>query len=101
MHLSTGVPLMRMKLATLVAGVCLLAAPMRAFAQNNFTEVDLVSDQSGAPVLDANLVNPWGLAPGGNCTFWVSNNGTGTSTLYSPEGVSTGLVVNTSAAPTL
>jgi len=100
MHLSTGVPLMRMKLATLVAGVCLLAAPMRAFAQNNFTEVDLVSDQSGAPVLDANLVNPWGLAPGGNCTFWVSNNGTGTSTLYSPEGVSTGLVVNTSAAPT-
>ena len=83
------------KLATLLAVLCLFAIPLDAFAQNNFTQVDLVADVSGeAGATDANLVNPWGLAPGGNCTFWVANEGTGTSTLYSPAGVSTGLVVN-------
>ncbi|HET9326219.1 MAG TPA: TIGR03118 family protein, partial [Candidatus Eisenbacteria bacterium] len=86
---------MRTKLATLLAVLCLFAIPLDAFAQNNFTQVDLVADVSGeAGATDANLVNPWGLAPGGNCTFWVANEGTGTSTLYSPAGVSTGLVVN-------
>jgi uncharacterized protein (TIGR03118 family) len=49
--------------------------------------VNLVSDIPGmAPILDPNLVNPWGIArnPGGG-PFWVSNAGTGTSTLYSGD----------------
>jgi uncharacterized protein (TIGR03118 family) len=56
------------------------------FKVANFTIVDEVSDQAsvGAPTTDPLLVNSWGLsqAPGGN--LWVSNNGTGTSTLYAP-----------------
>lgn len=37
--------------------------------------------------VDPNLVNPWGVAfnPGGG-PFWVSNQGTGTSTLYTGDG---------------
>jgi uncharacterized protein (TIGR03118 family) len=86
---------MKSKLATLFAGLSLLLTPLAALAQNSFTQVDLVSDVSGrAPTTDANLVNPWGIAPGGSCTFWVSNNVTGTSTLYSPDGAPQSLVAS-------
>src|SRR5215475_276627 len=44
-------------------------------------------------VHDANLVNPWGLSisPGG--PWWVSDNGTGLSTLYDQNGNIQPLVV--------
>ncbi len=40
-----------------------------------------------APVTDPNLKNPWGLtrSPGGS-PFWVANNNSGTSTLYTGAG---------------
>ena len=44
--------------------------------------------------LDPNLVNPWGMsvsAPNG--TIWVSDNGTGVSTLYGQDGTARSLVV--------
>jgi len=63
----------------LVAGCAFLAA--RAEAQQ-YTQTNLVSDQSGAAVLDANLQNPWGLSRSSASPWWVANNGTGTSTLY-------------------
>ena len=34
---------------------------------------------------DAQLINPWGISAGGTTPFWISNNGTGTSTLYSVD----------------
>ncbi|MCK2217639.1 TIGR03118 family protein [Actinomadura sp. ATCC 31491] len=44
-----------------------------------------MSDVQGkAPVTDAKVVNPWGLAMGK--TLWVSNTGTGTATVYSGTG---------------
>ncbi len=43
----------------------------------------LVSDLPGAQITDPNLVNPWGISFPGTGPFWVSDNGTGTSTLYS------------------
>jgi uncharacterized protein (TIGR03118 family) len=52
------------------------------------TVTNLVSDQAGqAANVDANLVNAWGLAfnPAGG-PAWVSNNGTGTSTVYDDTG---------------
>ena len=59
-----------------------------------FTQTNLVSDLSGQALrTDANLVNPWGLAPSGSGVFWTSNNGTGTSTLYDPDGTPRPLVV--------
>jgi hypothetical protein len=54
----------------------------------------LVSNQSGEALrTDANLVNPWGLVPGPTGVFWVANEGTGTSTLYNPDGTIVPLVV--------
>src|SRR5205809_3081117 len=42
---------------------------------------------------DPNLVNPWGMAASSGGTIWVSNNGTGTSTLYKQDGTANTLVV--------
>jgi uncharacterized protein (TIGR03118 family) len=54
----------------------------------------LVSDQAGqALVQDPNLVNPWGIAASATSPFWVANNGTGTSTLYTSTGA-TNVTVN-------
>ncbi|MDQ6829014.1 MAG: TIGR03118 family protein [Gemmatimonadota bacterium] len=60
-----------------------------------YIQAKLVGDNAaqGATIVDASLVNPWGLAfsPGG--TLWTSNNATGTSTLYNGAGVKQALVV--------
>jgi uncharacterized protein (TIGR03118 family) len=79
--------LMRKELV-LAFGLVLLASPGvaqrgRVPAAPVFKVVPLVSNQAGkAPNVDPNLVNPWGLSqvPGG--PVWVSDNGTGLSTLY-------------------
>ena len=51
-----------------------------------FSQANLVSDdQAGhrsAQIQDPNLVNPWGISFGPKGEFWISNNHTGTSTLY-------------------
>jgi len=63
-----------------------------AFAQ--YTVTNLVSNQSGkAQHQDPQLVNSWGVsfAPGGY--FWISDNGTGLTTLYSSTGIKQALVV--------
>jgi len=56
----------------------------------------------GASVVDANLVNPWGLAFGPTGVLWVADNHTGTSTLYDADGTAHSLVVSipTSGAAT-
>jgi uncharacterized protein (TIGR03118 family) len=54
----------------------------------HYKQTNLVSDLAGmAPVTDPNLKNPWGLtrSPGGS-PFWVANNNSGTSTLYTGAG---------------
>ncbi|MBV9266731.1 MAG: TIGR03118 family protein [Acidobacteriaceae bacterium] len=53
-----------------------------AFAQTN-----LVSDVPGmAATTDPNLKNPWGVAFVGGSPFWVSNQASGTTTLYDGAG---------------
>ena len=48
---------------------------------------NLVSDlPAHAEVRDANLVNPWVIATGPSTPFWISDNGTGVSTLYDSHG---------------
>ena len=57
-----------------------------AVAQH-YNQTNLVSDISGmAAVTDPNLKNPWGLSRSSGSPWWVSNNGTGTSTLYDAKG---------------
>jgi len=51
---------------------------------NNYLQINLVSDLPGVAVLqDTNLVNAWGISFNATSPFWVSDNGTGKSTLYS------------------
>lgn len=59
-----------------------------------FVQTNLVSDIQGmAQTFDANLVNPWGLSASSTSPFWVSNNNSGTSTLYTGQGAIVPLVV--------
>jgi uncharacterized protein (TIGR03118 family) len=61
--------------------------PSEAWAKkgmNKYAQVNLVSDVPGLAVIeDSNLVNPWGMSFSASSPFWVSDNGTGVSTLYS------------------
>jgi uncharacterized protein (TIGR03118 family) len=61
-----------------------------------FTVTNLVSNQSGmAKNTDTNLINPWGLSQASaSSPLWVSDNGTGLSTVYQQgTGNNEGLVV--------
>jgi uncharacterized protein (TIGR03118 family) len=72
--------------------------PSLAFAQ--YVRTDLVSNQPGvAPNTDAHLVNAWGLVQRANSPFWVSDNGTGFSTLYTGTGAPINLFVSIPPAP--
>src|SRR5690348_1256599 len=52
-----------------------------------YTQTNLVSNVIGkAPVADGHLVNAWGIAHSGSSPWWVANNHTGTSTLYTGTG---------------
>jgi uncharacterized protein (TIGR03118 family) len=61
-------------------------------AEAQFKQTNLASDVSGlATLTDPNLVNTWGVsAIPGVSPFWISNQGTGTSSLFSVAG-STGV----------
>jgi uncharacterized protein (TIGR03118 family) len=61
------------------------------YVQENLVS-DLANPAGGPPkIMDANLVNPWGVALSQTSPFWVANQGTGTATLYSVSGM-TGVV---------
>lgn len=63
-------------------------------AQLAFQQVNLVSDLPGHAVnTDPRLVNPWGISFSATSPFWVSNAGSGTSTLYNSSGTPQSLVV--------
>src|ERR1700730_13801444 len=72
--------------------ITLPSGNLRAWGENEeghfFRWVNLQSDIPGvADRTDLNLVNPWGLAlNGARNVFWVADNHTGVSTLYSPDG---------------
>jgi uncharacterized protein (TIGR03118 family) len=83
----------------LLAGGVLSMLPVVSFGQH-YMQQNLVSDitqpnnpDGSAVTVDPNLKNSWGLARGAASPWWVNNEGTGTSTLYSGAGAITPLVV--------
>src|SRR5262245_3609775 len=64
-----------------------LAIPFFAHAaKQKYTVTNLVSDQAGeAQLQDTNLVNAWGVALNPTAGFWVSDNETGVSTIYTGD----------------
>jgi uncharacterized protein (TIGR03118 family) len=81
-----------MKIALpLFALAILTAAPAHA---DTYSWTNFQSDIPGvAQHIDPNLVNPWGMAVSPSGTIWVSDNGTGVSTLYHQDGTAASLVV--------
>lgn len=74
-----------------VAAVALLAP---VAAAQHYQQTNLVSDVPGLALhTDSQLVNAWGLTRGAATPWWVSDNGTGKSTLYNGSGVKQALVV--------
>jgi len=68
------------------------------FAQH-YTQTNLVSNTAGvAPVTDPQLINPWGLSRASGSPWWVSDNGTGFSTLYNGAGAKQSLIVTIPSA---
>src|SRR5712692_5363669 len=72
-----------LSIVLILSGVCPAAAQF--YAQHN-----LVSDGAvSADLVDPNMVNAWGLVSSPTSPWWISDNGTGRSTLYN---VSTGAI---------
>jgi len=77
-----------------IASVALILSGA-AFAQH-YQQIDLVADSksvSSTATIDPNLVNAWGVARSSGSPWWVSDNGTGLSTLYDGTGAIVPLVV--------
>src|SRR5204863_4781074 len=82
----------KIALLSLAAAVMFTAASARA---DTYSSTNFQSDIPGvAPHTDPNLVNPWGMAAGSTGVIWVSDNGTGVSTLYNQDGTAVPLVVD-------
>jgi uncharacterized protein (TIGR03118 family) len=74
---------------TLIAASCALA--------QHYTITDLTANNAttapAAANFDSNLVNPWGMSRSSGSPWWISDNGTGLSTLYDTTGAPKSLVV--------
>jgi uncharacterized protein (TIGR03118 family) len=93
---------MNMKISTkLCFRICLLMGCLTAVLgisstalAQRYSQTNLVSDMPGvAAVTDPNLVNPWGISFSSSSPFWIADNGTGLSTLYTSDGSIVPLVV--------
>jgi uncharacterized protein (TIGR03118 family) len=87
-------------LANISLGLAFALAPQLSLA-DSYGQIDLVSDVPGlAHTTDPNLVNPWGVAFFPTSPFWISNQGSGTSTLYDGIGTKIPLTVPIPAGAT-
>jgi|SRR6266567_3568417 len=83
-----------LKYSKFPAAFVLLLFLLPALAFSQYKRTDLVTDAT-----DSDLVNGWGLTRSSGSPFWVSDNGTGKSTLYNGAGQKLGLVVTIPPAP--
>ena len=118
MHVQTSLNRSFAFLASLVLAAVLCPAFQAPAAAQKYVVTDLVSNGTGAPNHDPNLVNAWGIANFPGSPFWVSDAGSGKSTLYNGAGtpiplvvtvppwsgtgtgLPTGIVANTDTSPT-
>ena len=87
----------RLGLCLAVALLALAGGPASAWddrqKNDDFQQVNLVSDLPGVAILqDTNLVNAWGMSFSGTSPFWISDNGSGLSTLYAVTYDTNGVV---------
>src|SRR5437773_11693179 len=93
MTMNTIIRLRRVSLVGLVALLTLarMSSPAksdhgnseRQNSANHYQQINLVSDIPGLAILDdSDLVNAWGISFSTTSPFWISDNGTGKTTLY-------------------
>jgi uncharacterized protein (TIGR03118 family) len=71
-----------------------LVLSVASVCADTYSSTNFQSDIAGvAAHVDPNLVNPWGMTASPSGTIWVSDNGTGVSTLYHQDGTAVSLVV--------
>ena len=70
-------------------------ATLTVTAASAYSSTNLVGDTgaAGALTVDANLVNPWGIAFSPTSPAWLANNHSETSTLYNGNGAAQALIV--------
>jgi uncharacterized protein (TIGR03118 family) len=79
-----------------MACVIALASVPGLLLADTYSQINLVSDISGlANNTDSNLLDPWGVSFSPTSPFWVSNQASGTSTLYDGAGNKIPLTVST------
>ena len=96
-------PILRLTFLATVATLALVAATQLPAAPpgGTFAVTPLVSDVPGAAAAtDPNLVNGWGLTRSPTSPWWVADNGTNRSTLYTGGGAINPLVVGVDGGPT-
>jgi uncharacterized protein (TIGR03118 family) len=67
----------------------ILSLPAAQAQVNSYKQTNLVSDTQGlAPVIDSNLINPWGICVIPGDPFWIADNAspTGVTSLYNAAG---------------
>jgi hypothetical protein len=78
---------------TICLGLAVTLISSAALAQYQLTNLD--SNQAKtAKFMDPLQVNGWGIARSGGGPWWVSDQGSGWSTLYNGAGVKQGLIVS-------
>ncbi len=92
----------RLKLPLVLTVAALGIAPLMCGA--DFVQINLVSNLPNVALAppDPSLINPWGVSFSATSPFWVSNQGSNTSTLYNPttSPIKLGLTVNAAGGPT-
>jgi uncharacterized protein (TIGR03118 family) len=76
---------MRFSIPALAGMLSIVATPLVAQTTSNaYVKHNIVADTAGAgaDLTDPNLVNPWGNVTSATSPFWVSDTGTGLSTVY-------------------
>jgi uncharacterized protein (TIGR03118 family) len=85
-------------------GIGALGVGMSRAEADVFAQTNLVSDIPGmAELTDPALKNPWGVSESATSPFWISDQGTGQSTLYTVTGttlVSESTISVTTSGPT-
>src|SRR5262252_9028313 len=73
--------------ATLAVALFAVGGTSAAPPGNQYTVTPLASDVPGlAPATDANLQNTWGLARSGTSPWWIANNATASTSVYTGAG---------------
>ncbi|MGA8730013.1 MAG: TIGR03118 family protein [Terracidiphilus sp.] len=90
---------MQIRRTAVAACVGVLLLMLSASAEAQYRLTNLVSNQVGqAPIIDPLLANPWGLARSAASPWWIADNDTGWSTLYTATGTEESLKVLTPTA---